>query len=151
MSVPYILSPQLEPTSDPVELRDAALARLESILATDWLWGFETNDIVIPRQIVRGADALIQRVKLCLRFFLGEWFLDQRLGVPWIQQIFVAGPDMPKIQAILSRAIMKVPGVRGISGAVLTRDKATRRIRFERFTIIATDGTTILVEEPFIV
>jgi len=62
-------------------------------------------------QFVTGADAVAQHLRIRLRFFLGEWFLDTRVGIPYFSVFFIKQPNLAAIEAIYRRAIQTVPGV----------------------------------------
>ena len=40
------------------------------------------------------APGVLQQTSLRLRFFKGEWFLDDERGMPWWQRILVKNPDV---------------------------------------------------------
>lgn len=52
----------------------------------------DTHDIMFANGAVfvtqRLVDIVAQRLKISLYTFLGEWFLDTSIGVPYFQQIF---------------------------------------------------------------
>lgn len=58
----------------------------------DLLLDSQTNDLVFVNggcpvtQLM--TDIVVQRLKITLYTFLGEWFLDPTVGVPYFQQIF---------------------------------------------------------------
>lgn len=61
-------------------------------------------------QYVAGADETIQRIKVTLLHFYGEYFLNILNGVPWFELI-LGGKDYRLAEAILRQAVLKVPGV----------------------------------------
>jgi hypothetical protein len=65
-----------------------------------------TGDLLIPPKIIRGAEAVAQRVRVRFRWFLGEWFLDERLGVPYYSDILVKNPDPILISFIFRRVLL---------------------------------------------
>lgn len=80
--------------------------------------GKTTNDLVFVNrdlQLVEDAEAVSQRVKQHLRFYLREWFLDTTIGVPWIDYIFVRPFDQATAEAIVKDAVLSVPGVKEIT------------------------------------
>ena len=90
------------------------------------------GDIDISRDdlyFVTGADAVAQHLKIRLRLVKGEWFLDQRVGIPYHSQIWVKNPNLAAIQAIYRRAITSTPGVASpLERMDLAFDASTREL-----------------------
>ena len=61
--------------------------------------------------LVTGPEEIRQRVTQRIRTFLGEWFLDYTVGVPYFQDIFVKAPDEDKVSAVLKNEILGTLGV----------------------------------------
>lgn len=57
------------------------------------------------------AEIVAQRLKITLYTFLGEWFLDTSIGVPYFQQIFGKGRTKSAVDVIFQRFISNDPGV----------------------------------------
>ena len=57
------------------------------------------------------AEIVAQRLKITLYTFLGEWFLDRTIGVPYFQQIFGKGRTNSAVDVIFQRFISNDPGV----------------------------------------
>ena len=77
--------------------------------------------------ILTGVDAIRQRWLIYIRTFLGEWFLDQAIGVPYIQQILKKGISRQVIKQVFTTATLQVPGVvQVVSVIVDSLDVATR-------------------------
>lgn len=110
-----------------------------------------TNDVEIPLRIIRGAEAIAQRVRVRFRFFLGEWFLDRRLGVPYYREILKKNPDPILIASILRTVLTSTPGILRVTKMATRWDRGPR-IMYVDFEATLEDGTTILraVDEPFI-
>lgn len=51
------------------------------------------------------ADVVAQRLKITLYTFLGEWFLDRAVGVPYMQQIFGKVRNKSTIDLIFQQII----------------------------------------------
>jgi hypothetical protein len=81
----------------------------------DLLLNSDTNDLVF----VNGAcpvtqlltEIVTQRLKITLYTFLGEWFLDTTIGVPYFQQIFGKVRSKATIDLIFQRIISEDPDV----------------------------------------
>lgn len=57
------------------------------------------------------ADVVAQRLKIKLNTFLGEWFLDLDVGIPYFQQILNKVRNKSSIDAIFQTAIIEDPDV----------------------------------------
>ncbi len=84
----------------------------------------EDNDLVL----IDGTEAVAQDIEIRLRFFLGEWFLDQRLGVPYYEKILGQKPRLTAIAGIFRKAIMTTPGMLSITDFSLDYDGPTRAL-----------------------
>jgi hypothetical protein len=65
--------------------------------------------------LLPNTDAVLQHIRVRLQFFLGEWFLDRREGIPFYRDIFIKNPSRDLITAIFRQAILDTPGVEVIS------------------------------------
>ena len=61
--------------------------------------------------LVKDDDALLQRIKVRLRFFVGDWFLDLGFGVPYFSRVFVKGPNQADLYQIFQNLLATTPGV----------------------------------------
>jgi hypothetical protein len=62
--------------------------------------------------VLVGSSAQVrQHASVVFSTFLGEYFLDTRRGVPYIQKIFKKGTTRQEMQDIFSTAALTVPGV----------------------------------------
>lgn len=81
----------------------------------DLLLDSDTNDIVFVNGqcpvTQRLTDVVAQRLKITLYTFLGEWFLDTTIGVPYFQQIFGKVRSKSTIDLIFQRVIANDPDV----------------------------------------
>lgn len=78
----------------------------------------ETGQLVF----VSGPDEVKQHIRSRLRFFLGDWFLDQRQGFPYFRDVFIKNPDRQSIVSSLRRTIRETPGVSEVDELVLEID-----------------------------
>jgi len=76
--------------------------------------------------LLTGTDAIVQGVRSRLRFFLGEWFADESIGVDYHGLILVKNPNLTLIQAHLRKQIASAPGITAVLSVTLERDSATR-------------------------
>jgi hypothetical protein len=91
---------------------------------------------------VAGADAVPQGIRIRLRLFEGECYLDESKGVPYIDQIFVKNADALVVRALLQDAIAGTPDVVNVVGAQLITDA-------DRNASIDYVVDTVYSEQPF--
>lgn len=73
-----------------------------------------TGDVEIVEgeaSLARGIDAIRQHLQIRLQTFRGEWFLDQREGIPFVQDVFKKNPDQAVLNAVFTNVILETPGV----------------------------------------
>ena len=94
--------------------------------------------------LTSGAEAVAQHLRIRLRFFLGEWFLDRRLGVAYYQSILVKGTPLELVRAIYRKVILQTPGIQTIGALTTVLDPITRRltVEFEGFLEPGVEGET---------
>lgn len=100
--------------------------------------------------IVDGVDAIAQHVRIRLRTFLGEWFLDQRIGVPYYQQILVKNPATNTVRRILQEVVATTPGIVSVDDFSTDYDGPTRVLSV-RFTATADGGAQLQFTDELIV
>lgn len=88
------------------------------------------------------ATYVCQRLAENLSFFLGEWFLDLRLGIPYLTKIIGELPDFPLLDSLYRNCILLTPGVGSLTTLDLSFDSPTRALSIA-FECVLTDGTTI--------
>jgi hypothetical protein len=79
-------------------------------------------------QIISGIPGVIQDIMTRLKMFQGEFFLDQTVGVPYFQEIFVKNPSANLIKAAFRDAILATPFVTAVGNLAITYDGAARTI-----------------------
>lgn len=123
---------------------------LPSITFSELATNPTTGDLAFPPYIVRGPDAILQKIRQRFKFFKGEWFLDQRLGVPYLQSIFIKAPNQIFIDAVFSAVLSGTPGVASVASFSSSLDRPSRTLTVN-FQVQLVDGTTVTAQaEPFI-
>jgi hypothetical protein len=89
--------------------------------------------------LVRGVDLIRQRLKQRLLTILGEWFLDETIGLPWFGEFSQKGVDDARVTALIMRSIAQTPGVSEIVAFDLTLDRRARRL-VVNFRVITPEG-----------
>lgn len=84
----------------------------------------ETGDLVW----LTGPAYIRQRISARLKFFLGEWFLDRRLGVPYFKHVFVKNPNMDTVRQVFRRVIAGTPGVLALNVLTVDYDPTARSL-----------------------
>lgn len=92
--------------------------------------------------LVDGREAIAQHIRIRLRFFLGEWFLDEREGVPFYRDILIKNPSRRLVESVFRRVIIETPGVDSLDKFELAIDAATRTATLS-FTAVTNDGERI--------
>lgn len=81
----------------------------------DLLINTETGDLVFKNGqcpvTQLQADVVAQRLRIKLYTFLGEWFLDTTIGVPYIQQVFAKVRRKSTVDLIFQGLITADAGV----------------------------------------
>jgi len=85
----------------------------------------EDNDL----DLVDGTDAIAQDVSTRLQTFLGEWYLDERIGMPYFQQILGKKPRLALVRSIYNDAILSTPGINTVNDLELDYESGTRTLR----------------------
>lgn len=88
--------------------------------------------------LTTGVDAIRQHLEIRLQTFLGEWFLDQRIGVPYFEDVFKKNPDLTVLNAVFTKAILDTPGVNSLGS--LSFDLQSGRQLAITFSAVTDEG-----------
>lgn len=111
----------------------------------DVMWFGQFEDI--------DADEVAQHIRMRLRMWRGEWFLNADEGVPYLDEILEKGIDDGSIGAILKAVILGAPGVATINSLSLKRDNAARTLNVT-FEAVLDSGHVLNSDDfdvPFVV
>ncbi len=110
----------------------------------------QTGDLEIGSDgdliIVDGIDAIAQHLRIRFQFFLGEWFLNRLLGVPYFEEILRKAPDLNVVQSIFRDVILTTPGVLEITKFLVDFDGVTRQLSLD-FDANTTEGPLTFTED----
>lgn len=101
------------------------------LLAYDIALNIASNDLVIKNNdliLIDNAERIAQQVLITLRFWLGEWFLDTREGMSYLEYVLVKNPNMSHIRQILTEKIQSVEGVKSIVSLNFDFRRVTREL-----------------------
>lgn len=96
--------------------------------------------------LVDGANAVAQDLTTRLRTVQGEWFLDQKIGVPYFRDFLVKNPNMRVIQTIIRQVIAETSGVKELVKLDISLDNQNRTLSITAALILfdaVIDGTFI--------
>lgn len=110
-----------------------------------------TGDLAVPIRLVRGAEAVLQRIRIRFRWFLGEWFLDQREGVPYFRDVLVKNPDPVLISSIFRTVLRRTPGVLRIDRFAARLERNTRTLIVDFEVTLETGETLTVADDKFII
>jgi hypothetical protein len=85
-------------------------------------------------------------------FALGEWFMDKRLGFPYLQFVFVKNPNINLLFTLFSRVLKMPKGISAVTSVQIDFDIRARQLNTS-FTATAVTGETVVggLGQPFIV
>jgi hypothetical protein len=87
-------------------------------------------------------EYLSQKIRLTISIFEGEWFMDRRLGIPYIpDENTEKNMHRRMIETALQVRIRGIEGVRRFLSFTSTLDKSTRKLRVN-FTVQIDTGET---------
>lgn len=72
--------------------------------------------------------SLPQRISIVIKTIFGEWFLDESLGIPYFEEIWIKAPDLTRITVIFRSAVLAIEGVDSIINFGVNYDPAGRRL-----------------------
>ncbi|AXL21873.1 hypothetical protein [Megasphaera stantonii] len=103
-------------------------------MAYDIAMNVNTGDLVIQNGdlvLIDHAERVAQQILITLREWLGEWFLDTRDGVPYLEYILVKNPNENHIRQILMEKISSVEGVSSVKSMTLAMNNFSRTLAVE--------------------
>jgi hypothetical protein len=94
------------------------------------------------------------RLRENLSFFLGEWFLDTRQGLPYFRVIIGQRYDPAAIDSMFRRGALLSPGVASVEQLTSSFNRRSRVLSIPVFKIRLKDGSLITQDQlqlPYIV
>lgn len=105
-------------------------------------------DLVSGRPVIlQGPEAVRQKIATRLKFFLGEWFLNLREGLPYFRVVLVRRPDITLIRTLYRRAILSVQEVASLTSLDVDYDPRVRAVAVE-FDAELVKGGVLSVRQP---
>lgn len=85
------------------------------------------------------THGVVQKLYIRLRTFLGEWYLSETYGVPWLERILGHKVNKSTVDMIIQEEILKVDGVDKILSFSSEYLSATRGYKC-RFSVQSDEG-----------
>lgn len=84
--------------------------------------------------VIAGGDVLViddkvriaQQAKIRLLRWRGEWFLNTRDGLPYMEHILVKNPNLLHVRELLHDELRTIEGVKRVSKLMLSMDRQNR-------------------------
>lgn len=110
------------------------------------------HDLLIKQHrlvLVEGSNQKAQQIKIALLTFLGEWFLDTSIGVPYFEQVLLKQVDKVKIENVFRQKIAAVKGVTRVLKVDTQIDRRNRLlvVNFEAETAAGVVRDTVSIGE----
>jgi hypothetical protein len=101
--------------------------------------------------LVRAVDSVAQHWLIRMRFFLGEWFLDEREGIAYFERVLVKSPDLIAVKSLLREASIKTAGVEKIERFDTNYDPVARRYSISASAFVVGETDPVELGAAFIV
>jgi hypothetical protein len=85
-------------------------------------------------------EYLAQKIRCAISLFLGEWYLDVNLGVPYIPKFGNKQEHRPLMESVMQERIISVPGVQRLTYFTSHFD-STKRTLIVKFSVETDVGT----------
>lgn len=101
---------------------------------------------------VQEVPLIRQRLSSRFKFFLGEYFLDLRQGIPYYRDVFLKHPDLDVVRTLFRKVILSTPGVQTLASFNLAYDDSARLLTFD-FQAVVEGGVIVVTpdDDDFIV
>lgn len=88
-----------------------------------------------------GTAAVAQGLRIRLLMFLGEWFLDLSMGIPYLNIIGQAYDDV-LVRTVFRKVILSCPGVQSLASLAVSLNSQTRQLTVS-WTVVTVFGDTV--------
>jgi hypothetical protein len=121
---------------------------MAKVVNKDILLEKATNDLSIVNfdlTLTTGADLTVQKIKQTLQLFLGEWFLNDTVGIPYFSEMLDKGKSLTRIQTLYIRALQTIPEILEILEFNINEDRAKRTLNID-FKVRDEEGNVLEIE-----
>lgn len=93
-----------------------------------------------------GAQAVAQAARATCRFFRGEWYADEDVGIPyWTDILGEKNPNLTAIRAVFRTALLATPGIATVPTIQLALAGSTREGSLT-FSAYGDDGALLVTD-----
>jgi hypothetical protein len=96
-------------------------------------------------QVLGGSIYVANKIRIALRTFHNEWFLNINAGLPYYEDILIKNPNLDFVSDLYQSEILSISEVDSLDEFTLSLN-ATRQLDIF-FIAILTDGTTVEITE----
>ena len=93
--------------------------------------------------LIDSPQAVAQAIFTTLKLFLGEWFLDVTVGVPWLTQV-VGKSQKDTYDQVIKNAIRGVQGVTNLNSYESSLDDFSRVLTIDQVKVDTVYGTVVI-------
>lgn len=111
-------------------------------MAEDLALNASTHDLEISAYDllgVAGVDEVLQHLRVGLKLFQGEWYLDDLAGMPYFRDVLVSAPNTRLVSALFQREILSTPEIERLATFEMTYNRSTREL-FVDFVAVSSEG-----------
>lgn len=103
--------------------------------------------------VTNSAQAGAQKLRNQFKIFLGEWYLDQRIGMPYFAAVLGVNPNIPILEQLFGDVIRNTVGVASLDSIniVFNRDNRSLAVTFAATWNTGEVITAADLDEPFLV
>jgi hypothetical protein len=109
-----------------------------------------TNDLLLDNGnliFISNLDFVRQNLKVRLQWFLGEWFLNVSLGLPYFTDILTKNPNQTAVAAFFKKVILQSYGITSLDSFSFDIINIQQRIVKVTFKAITSYGIINYSEE----
>ncbi len=108
-----------------------------------------TGNVVVSTDV---AQVSAWKLSNLFGFALGEWFIDKRLGFPYLQYVFVKNPNTNLLFTLFTKVLKMPKGIAAVTSIEIDFDIRQRQLNTQ-FTAQTVTGQAIVggLGQPFIV
>lgn len=91
-------------------------------------------------------EASAQAIAIRLKTLAGEWFMDERIGIPYLSQILGKKREPKLLRRLIAKEIQSLPNVKEIKEFNFDDGPADRSVTI-KFNAHLTNQTTVFINE----